>query len=60
MQVSKLKINKLRSFGTDRYRKYCIELGKLCLKIGLDFPYEKNQTLEEFLEENNLWYTIYL
>lgn len=55
-----IHIKYLHSFGTERYKKYCIDLGKLCLKIGLDWPYEKNQTLEEFLEENNLWYTIYL
>lgn len=53
-------INYLHSFGTERFKQYCIDLGKLCLKIGLDWPYEKNQTLEEFLTENNLWYTIYL
>lgn len=53
-------IKYLESFGTERFKQYCIELGKLCLNMGLDYPYENNQSLYEFLEKNNLWYTIYL
>jgi hypothetical protein len=53
-------INYLKSFGTERYKQYCIDLGKLCLSIGLDWPYSQDITLEEFLTTNKLWYTIYL
>lgn len=60
MSLFEIHCNYLNSFGTERFRQYCIYLGKLCLKLGLVFPYEANQTLEEFLEKNNLWYTIYL
>lgn len=49
----------LHSFGTERLKQYRNNLGKLCLKIGLDWIDDK-QTLEEFLKENNLWYTLYL
>lgn len=60
MSLFEIHSQYLKSFGTERFRQYCIYLGKLCLKLGLVFPYEANQTLEEFLEKNNLWYTIYL
>ena len=60
MSLYKIHCDYFHSFGSIRFKRYCIDLGKLCLKIGLDWPYEKNQTLEEFLTESNLWYTIYL
>lgn len=60
-----LKIHKdrLRNFGTERYKQYLIDLGILCFsELGSDFnPLE--HTFEEickFLTNNNLWYTIYL
>lgn len=60
MSLFEIHSRYLKSFGAERFRQYRIYLGKLCLKLGLVFPYETNQTLEEFLEKNNLWYTIYL
>lgn len=60
MTLYQIHCDYLHKFGTERFKEYCIKVGKLCLRIGLDYPYEKNQTLEEFLEENNLWYTMYL
>lgn len=55
----KQHIKYLHSFGTERLKQYRKDLGKLCLKVGLDWISDK-QTLEEFLKENNLWYTLYL
>lgn len=59
LEMIKQHVKYLHSFGTERLKQYRKNLGKLCLKIELDWIDDK-QTLEEFLKENNLWYTLYL
>lgn len=60
MSLYQIHCNYLRRFGTERMREFCITVGKLCLKNGWEYPYEKDQTLEEFLEDHQLWYLLYL
>lgn len=67
MQVTKSMINNyveyLRKFGTERYKRYLINLGVLCFsELYLDFnPFEHTfDEICQFLTNKNLWHTIYL
>ena len=60
MTLYQIHCDYLHKFGTERFKKYCINLGKWCLRIGLDYPYEEELSLEEYLEKHNLWFTMYL
>ena len=59
----KIHTDYLRKFGTERYKKYLVDLGILCFgELGLNFDPLKHTFDEicQFLTNNNLWYTMYL
>lgn len=60
MLLFEIHCNYLHKFGTERLKVYYTFLGNVCLDLGLEFPDLTKEKLEDFLEENHLWYTVYL
>ena len=60
MSLFKIHCNYLHKFGIERLKRYYTFLGNFCLNKRIEFPNLKETKLEDFLEENNLWYTLYL